>query len=130
MSIQLSNILIQSTVRYTFKQDTEEFLKKYYSIYDTNLSQLQSYYTENSIFTYQNHEFIGFNSLYDKLKAHTFIHDSLNINTQPIDDKNILMQISGVISIDHQALNKFTETLLVNKRDNGYLIINTIFKLL
>lgn len=122
-------------IRSNYQEITEEFCKYYYSIYDTNFIALSTLYYLESQFTFQNEEFIGFYNLVNKIKSHgleKFTHSNLNVNVQPIGQKNLEIIIYGHISLNDSIFsNKFIENVILQRDDNNRIfVISTIFKII
>lgn len=122
-------------VRNNYKQIADDFLPKYYTVYDNNFNELSTLYYPDSQFTYQDNELIGFNALSQKLYesgVYKFTHHNMTISTQPIGPSNMIITIIGLISLNDSIFtNKFVETLYIQRNDqNKFGICSTIFKML
>ena len=122
-------------IRYNYKQLAEEVCKCYYTAYDNNFLELANVYYNDSQFTYQDHEFSGFNTLVQVLRGNNinkFTHHNMNVSSQPIGPNNLLITVIGSISFnDSIFMNKFIETIYMQKDDANILrICSTIFKII
>lgn len=122
-------------VKANYKKITEEFCKHYYSIYDTNFYALNNMYKPESCFTYLDEEMVGFNSISNKLKQfniYKFTHHTIDVNSQPIGDRTLLITTNGKLSINNSTYEqRFIETILLQRDDNNrFFIYHTIFKLI
>jgi len=122
-------------IRINYKQLADEFCKYYYSLYDTNFILLNNFYNQASQFTFQDEEILGFNNLLEKLRSngyYKFTHNNMKINSQPIGQNNLLINILGNISINDSIFqNKFIETIILQKDNlNKFEIFSTIFKII
>lgn len=122
-------------VRKNFRKLTEEFCEFYYSTYDNNFPELAKIYKPESIFTYLDEEFTGFDSVFQRVKQYeiyNFTHHILHINAQPVGDRTILINVDGTISTNHSSFRqKFDETILLQRDDqNNFSVFHTIFKLI
>lgn len=132
-SNQISNNQID--VRLNYRRITEEFCKYYYFLYDTNFFQLNGLYLPDSYFTYLDEEFVGFNSLYEKIRQNNiykFTHHKMNITSQPVGEKTLLIMTTGCLTINDSIFQqKFAETILLQRDDNNNFFVNrTIFRLI
>jgi len=119
-----------------YKQIAADFCTYYYSIYDTNINELESLYKFDSIFTYLGQEIKGFSKLCycikNKHKIYKFDHIINNTCSQPLGKKTILITVMGIVKtndcIDGDA---FHETIIIQKdNDDNYFIHNSVFTIL
>jgi len=122
-------------VKANYKQITENFIKFYYSLYDTDFLKMGQLYKPDACFTFLDEEMIGFNNLVDKLKQYNitkFTHHSVHVNSQPVGDRTLMLMVSGRLSVNSSpyAENKFMETILLQRDDqNKFFVHHTMFKL-
>jgi hypothetical protein len=131
INIQQSNLIDMRTY---YKKIAEEFCIKYYSVYDNNYAALKDLYYLDSQFTYQDQEFIGFDTLTNKLRdsgIYKFTHHNMNVTTQPIGPNQMILTILGHISINNSSIkNNFVETISIFRDDYNIMRIGgTIFKI-
>lgn len=122
-------------IRHNYKQLAEELCKYYYTAYDNNFLELANVYYNDSQFTYQDHEFSGFNTFVQILRGNNinkFTHHNMNVAAQPIGPNNLLITVYGSISFnDSIFMSKFIETIYLQKDDANILrICSTIFKII
>ena len=124
-----------TNVRENYRKITEEFCKTYYSIYDNDFLKLENIYKPESIFTYLDEEFVGFQSVSERIKQYNiwkFKHGNININAQPIGQKSLLINITGLISVNNSMIEqRFVETILLQRdNDDIFYIYHTMFKVI
>ena len=119
-----------------YKKITEEFCNYYYSNYDNNYLQLSSLYRNKSLFTYLDEELTGFDQMVNKIKQYginKFKHHEIKINAQPIHNKMLIINATGIMSVNNSLQReKFVETIILQRENkkNTFFISNTIFKLI
>lgn len=117
----------------TYKLITDEFIKFYYGLYDTNFIKIGCLYTNYPCITFADEEFNNFMDLYKKItkdyNIHKFNHKITSYSGQPIGDKLIIISINGTISINNNYFQegKFSETICLIKDNDKYYINNSIF---
>lgn len=116
-----------------YQQTTEKFCDYYYSTYDLDFKLLNTVYKHDSLFTFNDKEFIGFESLvkhFNKLGFYKVTHHKqLTVNAQPLGDKSVLINIYGKISFNSNMFLPFVETVILTKHSDGQIYVhNTIFK--
>ena len=132
---QLQSQLHLIDVKQYYKQIANDFIPKYYAVYDTNFNELSNIYYPNSQFSYQDDEFIGFNALLEKLKINNiykFTHYAMNVSVQPMGSENLVITIFGSMSVNDSILiNHFIETLYIQRDNkNNFGVYSTIFKII
>ena len=123
-----------------YKRVTQEICNRYYQVYDSDFRNLTYLYTAMSKFTFQDEEVVGFNNLYskwiNKYGIQKFTHNIKFINSQPVSDKTLLINVHGLVRVNDNLTQTqyqpFSETLLVQRgnTDNTFRIYNTMFRLL
>lgn len=121
-------------VNYKYKQLAEEFCKSYYSTYDKNIKDLSNMYHPKAQFTLNNVEVSGVNNYFNLLEnsgLNSFVHHDLNVQSQPIGDDSLLVNVSGTLTVNNSIFeNKFIETLLVQRDNfNHFYIFSTMLKI-
>jgi hypothetical protein len=121
-------------VRNNYKTIAEDFCIKYYTIYDNNFMDLNNIYYAESQFTFLGNEIIGFSNFVNKLRdlgIYKFLHHNMNIVVQPIGPANLIITVSGFISLNSSLiLNKFVETIFIQRDNNNLLYVcSTVFKI-
>lgn len=132
MSFNLTKV---PTLQSNYQEIAQEFCKYYYTIYDTNFAGLNSLYYLESQFTFQNQEFRGFNNLLKAIISSgigKFSHSNLNVNVQPIGNKNFEILVNGSISLNDSIFDsRFIENMILQRDDNNRIyVISTIFKII
>ncbi|ARF11700.1 hypothetical protein Klosneuvirus_2_136 [Klosneuvirus KNV1] len=121
-------------VQYKYKQLAAEFCKFYYSTYDKNFKDLANSYHPKAQFTVNDVEVSGINNFFNLLEHFGFrscVHHDLNVQCQPIGEENLLLNVSGSITINNSIfINKFVETLLIQRDNfNHFYIFSTMLKI-
>lgn len=119
-------------VRNNYKGVAEEFCKYYYHNYDNTFQNLASIFLADSKFTFIGTEIIGFNNLYNhmvSLGISNINHTVLEITSQPLGQKTILISVIGTISVNKNIPQKFIDIFILQLNDstNTYFIHNNIF---
>ena len=121
-------------VNYKYKQVATKFCKFYYSTYDKNIKDLSNSYHPKAQFTVNDVEVAGVNNFFNLLEQNnlrSFTHHDLNVQCQPIGDDNLLLNITGTITVNGSIfINKFTETILVQRDNfNPFYIFSTMLRI-
>ncbi len=115
-----------------YSKIAQEFCMEYYALYDENVEKLRKMYHANSKFVYLDHEIDGFETWLNALKHngfYKFAHYNMNVNVIPLSDKNISINITGRMSINHRNEQRFTENIILQKDDsNSFSICTTMFQ--
>jgi len=131
----------QTDVRYHHKNIAQEFCKQYYTQYDSNFANLSGFYRQDSIFTFLEEEYMGYQNLYNRMISHyglqKLTHQIKTIDSQPLGAKTLLITVTGLIRAnDHTMPNSqfshFVETMVLQKDDqqNTFFVISTIFRVI
>lgn len=121
-------------VNYKYKQLAEEFCKFYYSTYDKNFKDLANSYHPKAQFTVNEIEASSVNNFFNLLEQcglRSCVHHDLHVQAQPIGEENLLLNISGTITINNSIfINKFIETILIQRDNfNKFYIFSTMLKI-
>lgn len=134
MNYQNTNLI---NIPNNYRMITEQFCKCYINTYDNDFSKLKNIYRNNSLFTYLGEEIVGFDNYFKKIVQlgiwkFDHIHNTINVNAQPVGKRNILINITGKISANLSNIPQyFVETLMLQRdRNNKFYVQHTIFKLL
>ncbi|KAJ3564116.1 hypothetical protein NP233_g8508 [Leucocoprinus birnbaumii] len=109
-----------------------QFRDFYYGIFDTNRSQLQPLYRPSSMLTWEGQEFLGTESILEKLTALPFEKIRREITTtdvQPCGDDGILIFITGALIIDDGQPIQFSQTFRLKQESGSFVVANDIFRL-
>ncbi|MBY9021910.1 MAG: hypothetical protein KGD67_12710, partial [Candidatus Lokiarchaeota archaeon] len=82
----------------TYKNIGEQFLDQYYYSYDNNWGYLYNYYLEESIFTFQDEEYVGIHKIrnkYNSLELNNPEHIIHSFNIQPVEEKKVSIMVTG-----------------------------------
>lgn len=108
------------------------FINYFYQCYDGDRSALQGLYQDCSMLSFEGNEFMGSNSIMNKIGSLgcTFAHDIKSTDIQPTSDGGILICCTGLIKIDENPAMMFTETFIIRDMGgNSYYVHNDIFRL-
>lgn len=118
----------------SYKEITDKFCQIYYDYYDTDFLKIKDMCADNTYFTYLDSEVVGFEKLLDIIKSkdvNRFKHEDLNITSQPIGQKSLIINVTGTIYVNNNNNKyKFTETIILKKSGTRYYIQNIIFKVI
>ena len=139
----LNNTLLNNTninddydVKKNYIKLGKRFSDNYYNLCDNDFSKLEHYYKKNSVFTFCEEEFMSFKDYSNKIKLFLgifkFDHIIKKIDSQPIGEYGLLVNVYGTVKINNNLLEqKFTETFILEKNTNNvFFIINTIFRVI
>eukprot|EP00753_Platysulcus_tardus_P002899 PLAT12017.1.p1 GENE.PLAT12017.1~~PLAT12017.1.p1 ORF type:complete len:145 (+),score=61.75 PLAT12017.1:40-435(+) len=120
-----------------------DFCTHYYNLFDNDRWALKELYTEESMLTFQEEEFMGPDAIIDKLlslgspkgdgedlvPAHVE-HDPQTLDVQPgPTEGSILALVTGELSIDGDRPIKFAQTFQLVPIGDDYVIFNDLFRL-
>lgn len=116
-----------------YKKIAQDFCLEYYTLYDDDCTKLRKMYHSEALFLYLDNEITGFSNWLQILRNNSyykFIHHNMHVGSMPINESNILMTITGTITLNNNSKeNTFTETILLEKdKNNNFCICATIFK--
>ena len=117
-----------------YHEITKEFCKEYYSNFNLDHGLLSKYYKDNSLITFMDHEFTGFNQLNNFLNSqgvYNFKHYKFHVNPQPVNNDGIVIVVNGFLTLGNSpCLQRFNEVLML-KRDNhnNFYICQSIFNI-
>lgn len=122
-------------IREQYRMLTEEFCKQFYGTFDSNYPLLAHYFMNDVHITYFDEELNDFNKLSQKWASENiqkFNHQSLQINAQPIDEKSLIINIVGTLTINLSNIsNQSIETIILKYDDSNKLCIcNYTFKII
>eukprot|EP00941_MAST-03F_sp_MAST-3F-sp1_P001832 g1832.t1 len=120
------------------QQIAEQFVRHYYSTFDTNRAGLQAMYQANSKLTFEGQLFEGPVAIAGKLAslggaggAAKVVHQCKTMDVQPSTTNNaMLIFVTGDLTIDNANPLKFSETFqLVSTGPGQFYVHNDIFRL-
>ena len=117
-----------------YQKIAREFCQYYHQLCDNNFPALFQLYNNNPKITYFNQEYTSFDKLLEYIRRggiFKFHHSDVSHRSQPLSKNNILIHISGKISINNNLnYNRFSETIIIKKDGwNKYYITNSIFNI-
>ena len=107
----------------SYREVTEGFCDHFYGHYDNDFPQIGKLFLNDTYVTYLDEELSGFTQLFDRIKQYNiynFKHHKLNVNSQPVGPRTLLLTVNGKISINHSfETHTFTETILLQRDDRN-----------
>merc|ERR1712137_766725 len=109
------------------------FVQHYYKEFDSNRINLQQLYKEPSMLTFENEQFMGMQTIMQKLTTLQFTsvtHQVLTIDSQPTPSGGVLTFVTGKLVVDGSPnpLN-FAQTFHLCPEGASWYIHNDIFRL-
>ncbi|XP_031570390.1 nuclear transport factor 2-like [Actinia tenebrosa] len=111
------------------------FVDTYYTLFDTNRSQLQPLYRDHSMLTFEGQQFQGAIAITQKLVALPFQavkHVLTTVDCQPIPNNGVLVFVVGQLKSDDDHPHGFSQTFVLFPEDEAatkYYVMNDIFRL-
>jgi hypothetical protein len=117
-----------------FNSIAQQFVQFYYTTFDTNRAGLFPLYTPESMLTFEGEQFMGAQSIVNKileLSCTTVSHQILTIDAQPSSTPaGIIVFVSGLLQLDSDPPLKFSQCFHLNQSSSGqYFVYNDIFRL-
>lgn len=129
-----------------FRDIVNEFVRLYYYYYDNNINLIKNLCKDTIFITFDNLEFINFESFYNKFvnlyNIYKICHTNIKIICQPIDNDNILIKSNGTLILNENtnsapenlqnfpgAILVFSEIICIKKINNIFFINNIILSL-
>lgn len=114
-----------------YRELTEQFCTKYYN----NYGNIKDICDRDTLFTFHNKELIGYENYIIYLRQNgiiRFSHENISVAAQPITEDSLLINATGNIFVNDDINNKyvFTETIVLQKVCDKFIIRNNIFRLL
>ena len=109
-----------------------QFVQHYYQQFDTNRAGLAALYTNTSMLTYENEQFMGTEKICEKLATLPGIkHGNIVMDAQPSVNNAIICMVSGDLMIEgSDNAIKFTQVFyLAPGGAQGYYCHHDIFRL-
>ncbi|CEG84495.1 Putative Nuclear transport factor 2 [Rhizopus microsporus] len=111
-----------------------QFVNFYYETFDSNRSNLQGLYRENSMLTFEGAQIQGTASIVEKLTSLPFQrvqHKITTIDAQPSGPNgSLIVTVSGLLVVDDSTNPlMFFQTFQLISENNGYYVFNDIFRL-
>jgi hypothetical protein len=131
-----SNKIENYNIKQNYKNITKHFCTYYYNLYDDDCKKLENLYNKSSVFTFCEEEFPSYFKLCNQIKLflgiYKFKHYVKTIDSQPIGEKGLLINITGTLSVNNiQTVQKYVETIVLEQdMANNFYIINTIFRVI
>jgi hypothetical protein len=114
----------------------EAFVKHYYTLFDSNRSQLAPLYRDQSMMSFEGDGFQGANNIVGKLVALPFqkiAHSIKSLDVHPSGANTILIAVNGDLKVDDEAnLIKFCQFFHLIPTDetfSDFWVHNDIFRL-
>ncbi|CEI88680.1 hypothetical protein G6F70_005902 [Rhizopus microsporus] len=111
-----------------------QFVNFYYETFDSNRSNLQGLYRDNSMLTFEGAPVQGAAAITEKLVSLPFQrvqHKITTIDVQPSGPNNsLIVTVSGLLVVDDsQNPLMFFQTFQLISENNSYYVLNDIFRL-
>ncbi|CEG68727.1 Putative Nuclear transport factor 2 [Rhizopus microsporus] len=111
-----------------------QFVNFYYETFDSNRSNLQGLYRDNSMLTFEGAPVQGAPAITEKLVSLPFQrvqHKITTIDVQPSGPNNsLIVTVSGLLVVDDsQNPLMFFQTFQLISENNSYYVLNDIFRL-
>jgi hypothetical protein len=119
-----------------YKDIATSFCERYYNLFNTSKhNELSQMFINNCYITHFGEDILGFNNLLFKLQRlnhNIFTYSNLKIASQPLQNNNILVNITGTVHIRSSLWNqgystRFTDTLILQVKDSHVYITNFVF---
>lgn len=118
-------------VQVGYRNIASDFYNYFYTSYDTNYYRLLTVLSDDTKITYAGHELTGarnFITFIEQSGITSFQHYSVNMVSQPVGDRLVLMQMDGQISFNHDWNRRpFVESILVDGVSGR--ILNYMFRM-
>ncbi|ORE09203.1 nuclear transport factor 2 [Rhizopus microsporus var. microsporus] len=111
-----------------------QFVNFYYDTFDSNRSNLQGLYRDNSMLTFEGTPVQGAAAITEKLTTLPFQrvqHKVTTIDVQPSGPNNsLIVTVSGMLVVDDSPNPlMFFQTFQLISENNAYYVLNDIFRL-
>ncbi|XXQ33590.1 Nuclear transport factor 2 [Plasmodiophora brassicae] len=112
----------------------QAFVQHYYTMFDTNRTQLSSLYQPQSMLTFEGEAFMGAENIGNKLNSLPFrkvVHSIKTMDIQPSGCNGILIVVCGDLKIDDDANPlKYSQTFHILPTQQGsWWVHNDLFRL-
>ncbi|KDN53288.1 nuclear transport factor 2 [Tilletiaria anomala UBC 951] len=113
----------------------DQFVKFYYSQFDSARDQLASLYRDHSMLTFEGSQTQGAAAITEKLKSLPFQQVKHQVDTKDVqptgaDGTSLVVQVTGKLLVDDSpAPLQFTQTFTLNPEGGSFYVFNDIFRL-
>ena len=108
-----------------------QFVQHFYQTFSSDRTTLMQLFSDNSMLTFEGEQFMGQQSIYNKLTSFGKVSHNITTNdVQPSINDGIVCFVSGDLTIDDGQPLKFSEVFHLQKGGaQGYYILNDLFRL-
>lgn len=113
----------------------EKFVKLYYDCIDSKQSSLQKLYMDTGSLIYNGNAYIGQDNIFKFIKElPTTKHETITMDAQPIisdgiEQKTIIIQVSGLVKIAAQKSRAFQQSFVLTAIGGSWKIVADTFRL-
>lgn len=113
----------------------EKFTKLYYDILDSKQHSFTKLYMDTGSLIYNGNSFVGPENIFKFIKdLPTTKHETVTMDAQPIihdgiDQKTIIIQVSGLVKIAQQKTRAFQQTFVLTAIGGSWKIVADTFRL-
>ncbi|KIH89465.1 nuclear transport factor 2 [Sporothrix brasiliensis 5110] len=112
-----------------FQNVAQQFVAFYYNTFDTDRTQLQSLYRDNSMLTFESSSVLGAAAIVEKLKR--VKHVTSTLDPQPTVGDGVIVLVTGQLQVDDEERPmNFTQVFHLAKDGANYFVYNDVFKLI
>ncbi|KIW64329.1 hypothetical protein PV04_09272 [Phialophora macrospora] len=117
-----------------FATIAQQFVEFYYKTFDSDRAQLAALYREKSMLTFEKEQFMGTQSILEKLTNLPFQKVQHRIDTtdaQPFNEQGgILVLVTGALQVDDQPHPmSYVQTFSLVPEGGSYFVFNDVFRL-
>jgi hypothetical protein len=116
-----------------FNSIAQEFVKFYYSTFDTNRQALGGLYREDSMLTFEQTPFLGAINILEKLQNLPFQkveHRTDTVDAQPGIADSIIVMVTGALMVEgSDRPMSFTQLFSLKPDSGSYYVYNDVFRL-
>ncbi|ETI21325.1 hypothetical protein G647_07671 [Cladophialophora carrionii CBS 160.54] len=111
----------------------EQFVEFYYKTFDSDRTQLAALYRDKSMLTFEKEQFMGTQSILEKLTNLPFQKVQHRIDTtdaQPFNEQGgILVLVTGALMVDDQQHPmSYVQTFSLVPEGGSYFVFNDVFR--
>ncbi|PVU85129.1 hypothetical protein BB559_001570 [Furculomyces boomerangus] len=118
----------------SMEQVSKEFTAFYYNTFDANRADLRPLYRAGSMLTFEGQQFMGLDSIMEKLQGLSFQKVAHQISTCEFQPSNpqmssIIILVTGFLLIDNeQHPHQFSQVFQLSMDNGSWFVQNDIFR--
>ncbi|KAL0481010.1 nuclear transport factor 2 [Acrasis kona] len=115
-----------------FQQVGKAFVEHYHQTFDQNRQNVAALYQEQSMLTWEDEQIMGSVNILKKMGQLTFrsaIQELIYVDCQPSLSGGIIVFTAGLMNIDKDQTQRFSEVFHLAKANNSFYISNHLFRL-